>query len=124
MLRMVNEPGVPRMALGSLAPDRAPRDEGLTAVARLRRRDTWGLAPSTLTARCRSSWLRWPGLASADLGGQGSLQPTSARTFAAWPSARTLYHARWTVPSGPTRKVERMTPTVFFPYSVFSPNAP
>src|SRR5215469_14633154 len=35
-----------------------------------------------------------------------------------------LYHARCTLPSGPMRKVDRIVPTVFLPYMVFSPHAP
>src|SRR6266536_2265743 len=50
--------------------------------------------------------------------------PISARTLAAWPSALTLYQARSMRPSGPTRKVERITPTLVLPYRVFSPQAP
>src|SRR5262245_38625093 len=30
----------------------------------------------------------------------------------------------FTVPSGPTHTVERMTPVTFFPYIIFSPKAP
>src|SRR5579863_6105105 len=61
--------------------------------------------------------------------GIGSPRPqrparSSSRTFAAWPSARTLYQRRTTLPSPSTTKVERIVPTVFFPYMVFSPQAP
>ena len=48
----------------------------------------------------------------------------SSSTLAAWPSARTWYQARWTLPFGPTKNVERIVPTVFLPYIVFSPHAP
>ena len=70
-----------------------------------------GGAPATSTDRTRR---RTPSRQS----------PSSARTFSAWPSAFTWYQARRTLPSGPTRKVERITPTDFLPYSVFSPQAP
>ena len=54
--------------------------------------------------------------------GSGAVQASSsASTLAAWPSARTLYQARRMMPSGPIRNVDRITPTVFLPYRVFSP---
>ena len=56
---------------------------------------------------------------------RGSAQPlSSSKTLAAWPSAFTWYHARAIVPSAATRNVERMTPIIFLPYMVFSPQAP
>ena len=45
----------------------------------------------------------------------GDQSASSARTFSAWPSAFTWYQGRAILPSGPMRKVDRMTPTDFLP---------
>ena len=47
----------------------------------------------------------------------------SSSTLAAWPSARTSYRARVMTPLGSTRNMERMVPTVFFPYGLLAPGA-
>jgi len=43
-------------------------------------------------------------------GGTDAQDANASKTACAWPSARTLYHARSTFPSAPTSTVERMTP--------------
>ena len=55
-------------------------------------------------------------------GGQRAGQtPSSARSRATWPVALTAYWAFSTRPSAPTTNVDLITPTVFLPYSIFSP---
>ena len=45
--------------------------------------------------------------------------------FAGWSAAFGTRRQRFaTVPSGATMTVERITPTVFLPYIIFSPHAP
>jgi hypothetical protein len=53
-----------------------------------------------------------------------TLGPSASRTWAAWPSALTLCQARLTRPCSSTKKVERSTPMLVWPYLVFSPQAP
>src|SRR5690606_4835567 len=49
----------------------------------------------------------------------------AASTCSGWASAfATRFQCFFTLPSGPIHTVERITPTVFFPYIVFSPQAP
>ena len=57
---------------------------------------------------------------------QPAASPSSASsTFAGWSAAFATRRQRFaTVPSGATMTVDRITPTVFFPYIVFSPQAP
>src|SRR5215469_1549304 len=56
-------------------------------------------------------------------GGGGAQTPSSLRSLATWPVAFTAYCACSILPSAPTTKVDLMTPTDFFPYSIFSPYA-
>ena len=55
------------------------------------------------------------------LGTQRRQTPSSVRSLATWPVAFTAYCACSMLPSGPTTNVDLMTPTDFFPYSIFSP---
>ena len=52
-------------------------------------------------------------------------ESSASSTLAGWSAAFATRRQRFAiVPSGPTMTVDRITPTVFFPYIIFSPQAP
>src|SRR5215469_4951535 len=91
------------------------------------------LTPSSGRPSAVREWGRWdsnphwqdPKSCASAVGLRPQRQtPSSLRSLATWPVAFTPYCDCSILPSGPTTNVDLMTPTDFFPYSIFSPYAP
>lgn len=87
----------------------------IVAASLARDRDDAGAADLPSEVSCEGA----PGTASQPVSSPSAFNTWSA-CFFVW----TRFHTLASVPSGPTRKVDRMTPTVVLPYSTFSPYAP
>ena len=84
------------------------------------------LGVAAFTASCPSGTARsWAHRARAPPQPAAARASSASSTFRGWSAAfATRRQCLATVPSGATMTVERITPTVFFPYIVFSPHAP
>ena len=81
---------------------------------------------AAVTASCPPRTARsWRQRARAPPQPAAASESSASSTLAGWSAAFATRRQRFaTVPSGPTMTVERITPTVFFPYIIFSPQAP